>query len=163
LQINLFNQLKSFPAASRRTAEPIQDAVNQLVDEVYLLCMRLTPLESYLVTSTTRSSIRGEMEMNKLKMENITDEVLRQEYEEIQQTLDNRLEKLESVANQLSRSEAELINVANEIEGYIVDILRLGSMNPDQAKERSDIILIAIQKSINEVSKMDNSSQSVSE
>lgn len=151
LQVNLFNQLKTAPPATRRLAQPLQDAFNQLVDESYRLCKRLTPLENYLVTSTTRDNIRAEIEMNRLKIEQTQDARLRKDLEDAQTTLHSRLEKLESIASQLSRAEAELSSVASEMEGQMVDILRLQSLAPDAARERVGEILQKIQNLIVEI------------
>lgn len=162
-QINLFNQMKSVSPEIRILSQPLQEAFNQLVDESYLLCRRLTPLENYLVTSNTRDSIRAEIEMNKITLEKTTDALLRKEYEENQESLYHRLENLESISTQLNRAEAELVNVANELERYVMDILRFQSMDPNRVRERSSEILLAVQIMIGQVRSTDLPSKPLSE
>ena len=151
LQVNLFNQVKSSPASVRRQIQPVQDALNTLVDESYALCKRLTPLENYLVTSTTRDSLRAEMSMNQIKIEGTDDENLRQELEETQKSLTERLEKLEGISGQLSRAEAQLSSVANELESRMVDVYQLQSLPQDQTRGHVAGILNSIQRLTNDV------------
>lgn len=61
------------------------------------------------------------------------DPVIRREYEESRQTLEGRVDKLKAVSTQLDRVEAQLVSLANEMDGVLTEMIRLQAMGPKDA------------------------------
>lgn len=130
-QVSIFNTLAASPSRTRRALQPIQEETDRLTQEAYALCRRMTTLENYRIVSQSQADLSGDLEHLAERMEQTEDPVLRQDYVESRQALEERLARLKDVATQLDRVEAQLLGVANEMDGVVTEIVRLHAAGPE--------------------------------
>jgi chromosome segregation ATPase len=132
-QVSVFNALTASPAHMRRVLEPIQVEVDRLTQEAHALCRRMTSLENYRLVSQSQSDLSGDLEYLIERIEQTEDPALRQDYAASRQALEERMAKLKDVATQLDRVEAQILGVANEMDGVVTEIVRLQAAGPEDA------------------------------
>jgi hypothetical protein len=140
-QVSIFNSLASAPPDVRRVLQPVQDETERVVDEAYALCRRMTGLENYRLVTQSQADLEAELnELNDI-IDRTDDLVTRQEYEDSCQALQGRIKELGVVSTQLDRVEAQLVGLANEMEGIITEVVRLQAMGPDEAERHVDSLV----------------------
>ncbi|MGC9399924.1 MAG: hypothetical protein ACP5HM_12410 [Anaerolineae bacterium] len=133
-QLGVFNTLASAPNATRRVLQPVQTELKLLTDQVYALGRRMTTLENYRMVTQSQSDLEQDLQALNETIEQTEDDLVRREYEESRQSLQNRLDKLKAVSTQLERVEAQLMSLANELDATVTEIIRFQAMGPDAAK-----------------------------
>ncbi len=134
-QLGVFNTLSSAPNATRRVLQPIQTELDLLTDQVYALGKRMTTLENYRMVTQSQSDLEQDLQDLNQTIENTKDDLVRREYEESRQSLQNRLDKLTAVSTQLERVEAQLMSLSNEMDATVTEVIRLQAMGADGAKQ----------------------------
>jgi chromosome segregation ATPase len=132
-QVSVFNSLSSAPAKTRKVLQPVQDNINTLTQAAYALCQRMTALENYRVVSQSQTDLSTDLEHINEVIQSTEDPLVRREYEESRQALQERLAKLQSVSTQLERVEAQLMALANEMDGMVTELVRLQAAGPESA------------------------------
>ena len=132
-QVSIFNTLSSAPNRIRKVMEPVQSEVEALTDEAYAICRRMTALENYRLVSESQPDLSGDLIRINQVIESTDDALVRREYEESRQALQERLHKLELVSTQLERVEAQLLSLANELDGIVTEVVRYQAAGPDRA------------------------------
>ncbi|MGC9346911.1 MAG: hypothetical protein ACP5JG_02130 [Anaerolineae bacterium] len=133
-QVSIFNTLAAAPPRTRRALEPIQGEVDRLTRETYALCQRMTSLENYRIVSQSQTDLSSDLDHINQLIEQTEDPQLRQDYIESRQALQERLAKLDGVGTQLDRVEAQLLSLANEMDGVVTEIVRLQAAGPENAE-----------------------------
>lgn len=134
-QLGVFNTLSSAPNATRRVLQPIQTELDLLTDQVYALGKRMTTLENYRMVTQSQSDLEQDLQDLNKTIDNTEDHLVRREYEESRNSLQNRLDKLTVVSTQLERVEAQLMSLSNEMDATVTEVIRLQAMGPDAAKQ----------------------------
>lgn len=134
-QVGVFNTLSASPVAMRRVLQPIQAGVDQLTREAYALCQRMTSLENYRVVTMSQADLSNDLDHIEALIEQTQDPLVRADYEASRRALQERLAKLEGVSNQLERVEAQLLGLANEMDGVMTEVVRLQAAGPESARE----------------------------
>ncbi len=132
-QVGVFNSLASAPTRTRRVLRPIQAEIDALTQQTHALCRRMTVLENYRMVSQSQTDLGADLQQLETKIKDSADPVSKQEYEESRQALQSRVSKLEVVSTQLDRVEAQLMSLANEMDGVVTEVIRLQAMGPDDA------------------------------
>jgi dynactin complex subunit len=107
--------------------------VNVLVDRAYALCKRMTALENYRVVSQSRTDLQLDLQQIETKIDKADDPLVKREYEESRQALQERLAKLDAVSKHLERVEAQLMSLTNEMDGIVTEVIRLQAVGPEDA------------------------------
>jgi chromosome segregation ATPase len=140
-QVGVFNTLSASPPATRRVLQPIQSEVDQLTRETYALCQRMTSLENYRVVTMSQADLSNDLEHIETLIEQAQDPLVRSDYEASRRALQERLVKLDGVSNQLERVEAQLLSLANEMDGVMTEVVRLQAAGPEGARSQvSDLV-----------------------
>ncbi|MBN1248311.1 MAG: hypothetical protein JXC32_11680 [Anaerolineae bacterium] len=147
-QVGIFNTLAASPARTHRALEPIQTQVDRLAQEAHALCKRMTSLENYRIVTQSQTDPAGDLETLIQRIEQTRDPALRQDYLESRRILEERLEKLQQVSRQLDRVEAQLLGVANKLDGVITEIVRLQAAGPEAAGPYVEEIVGYLQQEI---------------
>lgn len=150
-QVSLFNALAGAPLPVRRALQPVQDAVKELVDEIYLLCRRMTPLENFRQVTQSSSAVQFELERLAEKIAAAKDPIVKREYEQAQQALQTRLDKFTLVCNQLDRVDAQLSSMGSELEGILSESIRMQSLGEEYAARQAPQISQKLRQEINEL------------
>jgi hypothetical protein len=61
--------------------------------------------------------------------------VIRQEYESSRESIQERLDRQYTVTVLLDRVEAQLLGLANELDGLVTEVIRLQAMTPGDAAQ----------------------------
>jgi chromosome segregation ATPase len=145
-QVGVFNTLSASPAATRRALEPVQAEIDRLTREAYALCQRMTSLENYRVVAMSQSDLSQDLEQIERLMEQTQDPLVRSDYQASRQALQERLAKFEGVATQLDRVEAQLLSLANEMDGVVTEVVRLQAAGPESARRQVPDLVSRLQQ-----------------
>jgi chromosome segregation ATPase len=132
-QVSVFNSLASAPAQIRRVLRPIQTEIGTLTNQVHSLCERMTVLENYRLVSSSRADMQSDLQQIESKISGSEDVLVKREYEESRQSLNDRLSKLDIVSTQLDRVEAQLLSLTNEMDSVVTEVVRLQAIGPQDA------------------------------
>jgi chromosome segregation ATPase len=113
----------------------VQTELELLTDQVYALGKRMTTLENYRMVTQSQSDLEHDLQELNETIEQTEDDLVRREYEESRQSLQNRLDKLKAVSTQLERVEAQLMSLSNELDATVTEVIRLQAMGADSAKQ----------------------------
>ncbi len=144
-QISLFNNLNSAQPSVRRSLQPIQDAVNQLTDKAYRLCLQMTALQNYYLVTKSSRDYEGELFVNKVKIDNATDPATRRDYEESRTKLEEQANNFRQISTLLDRVEAQLSNISGTIDNALADVIRLQALRPEEIDKELPALLQPIQ------------------
>ena len=131
-QFGLYNAISTFNINMRGELQSILNAVNDLVDEVYTLCQRMSALENYRIVSTSNSDLKGELDQLTQKINTATDPGVKKQYEDALNAMHQRVSKLDEATARLDRVDAELAEITSEINTEVTEILQLQSLPHDQ-------------------------------
>jgi chromosome segregation ATPase len=132
-QVGIFNTLSSAPPRTRRALQPLHSEVDALTRQVHSLCRRMTALENYRLVAQSQADLQGDLKHIEESISRTEDDLVRREYEESRDAMRGRLAKLERVSTQLERVEAQLLSLANEMDGTVTEVIRLQAMGPEDA------------------------------
>jgi hypothetical protein len=145
-QLSVFNNLAAAPAGMRRVLQPIQKEIDALTTQVYSLCQRMTTLENYRVVTESGRDLEADLARVDAAMQRTNDAIIRQEYEASRQSIQERLNKLRSVSVLLDRVEAQLMGLANELDGVMTEVIRLQAMAPEDAAQHVPTLQQSLQE-----------------
>ncbi|MBN1875994.1 MAG: hypothetical protein JXA33_17350 [Anaerolineae bacterium] len=132
-QVSVFNALSSAPSRVSKALQPVQIELGKLTQETYALCQRMSALENFRVVAQSQSDLSTDLTHINQVIQATEDLQLRHDYEASRQALQERLVKLQAVSTQLDRVEAQLLGLANEMNGMVTEIVRLQAAGADTA------------------------------
>jgi flagellar biosynthesis chaperone FliJ len=141
-QVSVFNSLSSAPGRTRKALQPVQEELEALTDQAYRLCRRMTALENYRLVFESTSDLQTDLQQIDEAIAKAGDPLVKQQYEDSRRTLLERMAKLKLVASDLARVEAQLLSLANEMDGVVTEVIRLQAAGPAEA-ERGVPALVA--------------------
>jgi hypothetical protein len=133
-QIGVFNSLASAPSRTRKALAPVQDELEGLTAAAYRLCRRMTALENYRLVSESTSNLQGDLQQINEAIARATDSLVKQKYEDSRRTLTERIARLKLVAAELDRAEAQLMSLANDLDGIVTEVIRAQAAGPADAE-----------------------------
>jgi hypothetical protein len=145
-QVSIFNTLSTAPPRMQRALQPIQHEVDALTSEAYALCQRMTTLENYRVVSQSQPDLSSDLDHINTLIEQTDDPQVLEDYEESRRALHGRLTKLGEVSVQLDRLEAQLMSLANEMDGVVTEVVRLQAAGPDKASAEASALAARLRK-----------------
>jgi hypothetical protein len=137
VQTSLFLALKSAPAKAQQLLQPVQDAVNDLVEQTYHVCQRFANVDNYITVQRANKDLEGEIAILELKLAGATDEQVRKEYEEALSSLREQADNLKQMTNLLERFETQLTTLTSTLERVQANAIRLQTM--DEGTIRAEI------------------------
>jgi hypothetical protein len=132
-QLSVFNNLAAAPPSTRRVLQPIRDGVDALTAQVYSLCQRMTALENYRLITQMGRDLEADLARIDAAVQRTIEPVILREYEDSRRSIQERLDRLQTVSVLLDRVEAQLLGLANELDGVVTEVIRLQAMAPDDA------------------------------
>jgi hypothetical protein len=133
-QVGVFNSLASAPGRTRKALEPVQEELEALTAQTYRLCRRMTALENYRLVSESTTNLQADLQQITVAIDNATDARVKEEYENSRRALVERIAKLRLFASDLDQVEAQLLGLANELDGIVTEVIRLQAAGPDDAE-----------------------------
>jgi hypothetical protein len=141
-QVSVFNSLSSAPGRTRKALQPVQDELEALTTEAYRLCRRMTALENYRLVTDSTANLAADLKRIDEAIDQARDALVKQEYEDSRRAMLERIAKLQLVASDLDRVEAQLLSLTNEMDGIVAEVIRLQASGPVEA-ERGVPALVA--------------------
>ena len=132
-EVTVFNALASASSQTRRILQPVCTEIHTLTVEVHNLCQRMTALENYRAVSQSQANLSTDLKHIDEVIARTEDVTVRREYEDSRQALQERLAKLQAVSTQLERVEAQLLSLANAMDGIVTEVVRLQAAGADNA------------------------------
>jgi hypothetical protein len=135
-QVSVFNSLSSAPGRTRKALQPVQDELEALTEQAYRLCRRMTALENYRLVFEATSDLQADLQQIDEAIYSASDPMVKQQYGDSRRTLLERMAKLKLVASDLDRVEAQLLSLANEMDGIVTEVIRLQAVGPVEAERQ---------------------------
>ena len=140
-RISIFNALqRANNPAFARAIEPVQSALDDLVEHTYQLSLRMTALDNNFAVQQLSNFDDDIAKMEK----NIPEEgepADRKEFEQTLESLKNRKAQLKSVNTLLSRFEAQLTGTNNAIDGVVTGVVSLQGRSAKGVEEKIPSLL----------------------
>ncbi|MBN1933860.1 MAG: hypothetical protein JW934_04295 [Anaerolineae bacterium] len=136
-QVNVFNSLSNASAEIKRAMQPVQSEMESLVNRTHALCHRMTNLDNYRLVTESQSTSQNDLKRIDEAIAQAQDPLVRQEYEESRRSLQARQADQQTIVEQLDRVEAQLLSLANEMDGVVADVLRLQALGGQEAQRQS--------------------------
>jgi hypothetical protein len=133
-QISLFNNLASAGPGARRSLQPVQAAVDRLVDQVYRLSLRMSALQNHLLVSRTGQDPQVSLDQLKEKLSTTTDPAVKQDLEASVHTLEGQIGNLSSISSTLDRFEAQLTALSSALENVVTQTVQLAAQDRSSRK-----------------------------
>jgi len=154
-RFSIFNSLQGVSPAFRKSVEPIESALNDLVEHAYQLSLRMTALDNnYSVQQMSNNSADDIAKMQK-NIANTTDSTSRKEYEETLKSLQTRQTQLKNVSTLLERFEAQLTGTNNAVDSVVTGVISLKGQSPKSAEEKIPPLLKVINTEQAELNQFD--------
>jgi predicted nucleic acid-binding Zn-ribbon protein len=150
-QISVFNSLASAPGRTRKALQPVQDELEALTARTYRLCRRMTALENYRLVTESTSDLTTELQQINEAIDQAGDPLVKEQYEDSRRALSERIAKLRLVASDLDRVEAQLMSLANEMDGLVAEIIRLQAAGPAEAERLAPGLLEKLREESDEL------------
>lgn len=155
-RISIFNSLQGVSPAFRRNVQPVQDALDELTEHAYQLCLNMTALDNnFSVQQIAAGSFDEDianMEKNLAAAANANE---KREYEEALKSLQARKTQMKNVGTLLSRFEAQLTGTNNAVDSVVTGIVSLKGRDVNQVKAKVPPLLEALQTEQAELQQFD--------
>jgi hypothetical protein len=155
-RISIFNTLQRANNPSlRRAIEPLQSALNDLVEHAYQLSLQMTALDNNFSVQQISNKFDddiADMEKNLKTADNPAD---RKEFEQTLESLKARKGQLKSIGGLLSRFEAQLTGTNNAIDGVVTGIVSLQGRSDKNVEEKIPPLLKVIETEQDELKQFD--------
>lgn len=136
-QIRLFNALNGTGnGAQAAVLEPVQQALNELADEVFNVCQRMTGPENFLRVSDL-TALDRERALAVLSVESTQDVAEKQQRQETLAALLKRIQGLKTIETLLNKTEAQLKTAGNELGGVLSEVMRLQALGSKASEQES--------------------------
>jgi hypothetical protein len=132
--VRIYNTISGFDPASRRAFQPVQDAVEELTNEAYRLCLRMTPLQNYQQVSGNGEGAQAKLNQYAYQIQSANDTVVRKEYEDARDSLLEKMRQSGGVTAQLDRVDAQLASLASELDSLLSEIVHLQALGSAQVR-----------------------------
>jgi hypothetical protein len=143
-QISLFNALSSASAGTRRTLQPVQVAVDRLVDQTYHLGLRMSNLQNHLLVAHAGPDPQAGLDQLKEKLAAVKDPTVKQDLESNLRTLEGQIGNLNSISNTLDRFEAQLTALSSALENVVTETVRLAAQDRSSVKSELPGVLQSV-------------------
>jgi acyl-CoA-binding protein len=149
-RFSIFNAMAQAGAKLRNTVLPVQDSLDELVDDCYQLSLRMSALDNHYAVQNISNDFDADIKKLEGKLAGTSDEAAKKEYADTIASLKTRKEQMKSLAAVLDRFEAQVTGTSNAVDGVVTSVVSLKGRSPDQAKEKVPALLEILQTEKNE-------------
>jgi predicted nucleic acid-binding Zn-ribbon protein len=155
-RISIFNSLQRANNPSlRRAIEPIQSALDDLVNHAYQLSLQMTGLDNNFAVQQVTSNFNDDIAKMQKNIEDAANSSDRREYEQTLASLKTRQTQLKSVSTLLSRFEAQLTGTDNAIDSVVTNVVSLQGRSAKNIEEKIPSLLKIIETEQEELDQFD--------
>lgn len=144
-RVSVFNSLQGVSPAFRRQVQPVQDAMDELVEHAYQLCLNLTALDNNFYVQKLSNNFDDDIETMQGNIAKATNDNEKREFHEALESLESRKAQLKSVEMLLSRFEAQLTGTNNAVDSVVTNIASLKGRDAKYAEGKVPPLLQILQ------------------
>jgi chromosome segregation ATPase len=145
-QVSLFNTLSSADPRIRASFRQVQAETDNLVNQAYLLCQRMSALENYRLVTESGGNLDADLKRLQGQVDGATDAVVKREYEQSLAALKDKVSKLHTTETQLDRVEAQLSSLASQMDAALTEVVRIQSLGPAVAASHAAALAQTLHK-----------------
>jgi hypothetical protein len=155
-RISIFNTLQRVNnSALRRSIEPIQSALDDLVEHAYQLSLQMTALDNNFAVQQVATRFDDDIASMEKNLREADNPIDRKEFEQTLASLKARKAQLKSVGTLLSRFEAQLTGTNNAIDSVVTGIVSLQGRSAKGVEEKVPTLLKVIETEQDELQQFD--------
>jgi hypothetical protein len=134
-RFSIFNTMTSFSAQAHKASEPVVAALDDLVDQVYQLSLRMSSLDNNAAIQRLTGSSADDIAKMQKNITEAADAAARQEYQAT----------LQSLLDSQTRIDALLTGTGSTVDGVVTGVVGLQGRSPAQVEEKVSGLLSALQ------------------
>jgi hypothetical protein len=150
-RFSIFNTLTTFSAQAHKASEPAATALDDLVEQVYQLSLRMSSLDNNAAIQRLTSSSADDIAKMQENIAGATDATSRQEYESTLQSLLDSQSRSKEIDALLTRFDALMTGSGNAVDSVVTGVVGLQGRSVPQIQEKVSGLLSAIQTEENEL------------
>lgn len=154
-RFSIFNSLQGVSPAFRKSVEPVETALNDLVEHAYQLSLRMTALDNNYSVQQISNNFNDDIAKMQKNIANTTDAASRKEYEETLKSLQTRQAQLKNVNTLLERFEAQLTGTNNAVDSVVTGVISLKGRSPKAVDEKTPSLLKVVETEQSEFQQFD--------
>jgi Rad3-related DNA helicase len=155
-RFSIFNAIAQSTAPGlQKTVEPVQTALDELVDHAYQLSLRLSAMDNNFSVQQVTSNFVDEIAKMQKNIADATDPASRKEFESTLQSLQTRQAQLKAVGTLLSRFEAQLTGTNSAVDGVVTSVVSFQGRDGKQVEGKIPPLLQVLQTEQEELKQFD--------
>jgi hypothetical protein len=155
-RFSIFNAMaQSTSPGLQKTVEPVQTALDELVDHAYQLGLRMTAMDNNFSVQQVTSNFDDEIAKMQKSITDATDPASRKEFESTLQSLQTRQAQLKAVGALLSRFEAQLTGTNSVVDGVVTSVVSFQGRDGKQVEGKIPPLLQILQTEQAELKQFD--------
>ena len=155
-RFSIFNAMAQSTAPGlQKTVEPVQTALDELVDHAYQLSLRMTAMDNNFSIQQVTSNFDDEIARMQKSVTDATDPASRKEFESTLQSLQTRQAQLKAVGALLSRFEAQLTGTNSAVDGVVTSVVSFQGRDGKQVEGKIPALLQILQTEQDELKQFD--------
>jgi hypothetical protein len=156
-RVSIFNALQRINEPSfRKSIEPIQSVLDELVEHAYQLSLQLSALDNNFSVQQISNNFTDDIADMQKKIKETTDPADRKEFEQTLESLKTRQSQLKSVSALLSRFEAQLTGTNNAVDSVVTGVVSLQGRSSKGIEEKIPSLIKVIETELNELNQFDS-------
>jgi hypothetical protein len=154
-RFSVFNALSQASPQLRRSLEPVELALDGLVEHAYQLSLRMSALDNNLAVQQISSDFASEIARMEKNIAETSDPASRREFEATLHSLQTRQAQLKSIRTLLTRFEAQMTGTVSAVDSVVTGVVGLQGRRPKLAQEKIPALLQIIQTEQDELRQFD--------
>jgi hypothetical protein len=154
-RFSIFNAMSQATPKLRYVVEPVEAALDSLVEHAYQLSLRMSALDNNFAVQQISSNFADDIAKMEKNIAEIADPASRREFESTLQSLRGRQDQLKSIDALLSRFEAQLTGTVSAVDGVVTGVVSLKGRTPQFAGEKVPALLSIIRAEQDELELFD--------
>lgn len=144
-RFSIFNAMSQASPQLRHAVEPVESALDALVEHAYQLSLRMSALDNNFAVQQISSNFADDIAKMEKNIAETADPASRREFESTLKSLQIRQAQLKSISTLLSRFEAQLTGTVSAVDSVVTGVVSLKGRSPQLAGEKSSAFLGIIQ------------------
>jgi hypothetical protein len=144
-RFSIFNTLTGFSPQTRKASETVATALDDLVEHVYQLSLRMSSLDNNAAIQRLTSSSADDIAKMQKNIAEATDAAARQEYQSTLQSLLDSQTRAKAIDALLTRFDAVLTGTGNAVDSVVTGVVGLQGRSLPQVQEKVSGLLAALQ------------------
>lgn len=154
-RISIFNTLQGVSPSFRRAVEPVQSALDELVEHAYQLSLQMTAWDNNFAVQQISSNFDDDIAKMERNIKDAGDPADRKEFEQTLESLKARKAQLKSVGTLLARFEAQLTGTNNAIDSVVSGVISLKGRSAKSVEEKTAALVKIIETEQDELEQFD--------